>query len=138
MPSWPLDLPLLQLTPSDRWTLERAVSGVIILGATRSDERAGARTASRVPGPRKPLRVGKALSAEGDRERRGAGGGVKAQPNPSSDSPRNQRREETGRPRRMVSRATQRGGPCADREVGAAHGREGGAVLRAKNEDQMG
>jgi hypothetical protein len=41
MQRWPLDLPLLQLTPADVWTLQRAVSGVIILGATRSGKTSG-------------------------------------------------------------------------------------------------
>ena len=41
MKRWPLDLPLLQLTPLDVWTLQRAVSGVIILGATRSGKTSG-------------------------------------------------------------------------------------------------
>src|ERR1035441_6081609 len=106
--------------------------------AAKEDEGAGARNASRVPGPGKPLRLGKAVSAEGDRERRGAGSGVKAQPNASSDSPGKRRREETSRPRRMVSGATQGSSPSVGREMGAAHGRQGGAVLCAEDENQMG
>jgi hypothetical protein len=73
----------------------------------------------------KPLRLGEALSSEGDRERRSAGSGAKAQPDASSDSPGQRRREKTSRPRRMVSRAAQNGSSSAGGEMGAAHGREG-------------
>ena len=46
--------------------------------------------------------------------------------------------EEAGHHRRMVSRADQKGRAGADRQVGADDGREGEAVLRAANEDEMG
>ena len=38
----------------------------------------------------------------------------------------------------MVSRTTQSSASAVDREMGAAHGREGGTVLRAKDENEMG
>ena len=41
-------------------------------------------------------------------------------------------------PRRMVSGATQGSSPSVGREMGAAHGRQGGAVLCAEDENQMG
>ena len=41
MPRWPDSLELLRWTPVDPWTLEKAVAGVLILGATRSGKTSG-------------------------------------------------------------------------------------------------
>ena len=50
----------------------------------------------------------------------------------------NRRREEASHPRRLVPLSTQSCGPAGYREMGAAHGREGGTILRAEDEDEVG
>ena len=49
--------------------------------------RAGTRNAARISRPRKPLRLGKALSAAGDRRRCGPDGRIEAQPDDSAGAP---------------------------------------------------
>ena len=65
-------------------------------------------------------------------------GRAEAQPHAPAGAPGNGRGQEAGRRRGVVSRAAQGGRAATDRQVGAAAGREGGAVLRAADEDQVG
>ena len=81
---------------------------------------------------------GKRYLLKGGQARRGSGSGAETQQDAAVCPPRLGREKETGRAGRMVSGATQRGGSAFDHKMGAADGRECGAVLCTTNENEVG
>ena len=81
---------------------------------------------------------GKRYLLQGDRSAMRRQRGIETQQDASAGSAGHRRGQEAGDRRPMVSRPAQESRAAIDREVGAAHGREGGAVLRAEDENEMG